>query len=862
MAASIRNSVEAMDDKTDQPLYWEPSLAFLKYAIAFILAGSIVFAIVMLVFAPNQAARVLSVPALMLIAGSAWFLLARGKIKATVLLLGAGVWVYVTAVSIFFGGVNGTSVFIYPLIILLTGWLVSTRVAAAIALLTVAVTGALVLAEMSGVLPASPPTPPAARWVIQSFIFLISAVLIAQIVRAYRNRLQELRDLGGELAHRSTELQAREADLNRAQAIAHVGSWEYNIARDVMHLSKETCRIFGVPHGVKGNYSIYVSRVHPEDREALESAWRTAMRGGPAFDNTHRILVGDTVRWVRQRAELELGPNGTALRSVGTTLDVTALKQAEAVLKEKLEQLSQNELRLQRAMDATSDGLWEWDITSGKGYFSPAYYRMLGYEEGAFDPAAQSWIDLIHPEDRERVLAANQECIDNRTESFSVEYRMRAKDGGWRWILGRGRAATRDDFGKASFMVGTHVDISERKASEAERTRLESQLRESQKMEALGTLAGGVAHDFNNVLAMILGNAALARKDLEAGHPALESLNEIDKAGRRAKDLVQQILAFARRQTVERRPTSLTLAIVETARLLRASLVSNVRLNVKCSPDAPVVLADATQINQVLVNLCSNALHAVKQQKDRAGLIELELEDYTLDRPRNDMQPGRYACLTVRDNGSGMDEETRSRIFEPFFTTKQREEGSGLGLSVVQGIVKQHAATMEVSSRPGEGTEFRIYFPATDVPVQPAAVPPAGDAVMQGGGKHVLYVDDEEAIVFLMKRLLERQGFRVSGYTDPVEALAAARRSPEQFDLAVTDYNMPRMSGLDVARHLGQIRPDLPVLMASGYITEELRTKAPAAGIRELIYKPNTADDLCEAVARYAREQHKNNYPV
>ncbi len=394
----------------------------------------------------------------------------------------------------------------------------------------------------------------------------------------------------------------------------------------------------------------------------------------------------------------------------------------------------------------------------------------------------------------------------------------------------------------------------QRTQAEAARASLEAQLRESQKMEALGTLAGGVAHDFNNALAAITGNVELARQDVGPGHPALESLDEIGKASRRAKDLVEQILAFGRRQKLERTVMSLALVVVETERLLRATLPVRVRLSVECAGDTPAVLADSTQVKQILLNLCNNALHAVEDQ-ERPGVIEVRLEarHQPDDEARGDSGRGRCACLTVRDNGSGMDEATRARIFEPFFTTKPRGRGTGLGLSVVYGIVQAHGASMTVKSTPGEGSEFRIYFPPAEAPIADVVPPVAAAAPVHGKGKHVLYVDDEEAIIFLMKRLLERQGFRVSGYTDPHEALAAVRLDPDQFDLAVTDYSMPGMSGLEVAQALRELRPDLPMVLASGYITEELRARAPAAGIRELIYKPNTVEDLCAAVARVAQ---------
>jgi CheY-like chemotaxis protein len=348
----------------------------------------------------------------------------------------------------------------------------------------------------------------------------------------------------------------------------------------------------------------------------------------------------------------------------------------------------------------------------------------------------------------------------------------------------------------------------------------------------------------------------LARQDVGPGHPALVSLEEIGKASRRAKDLVQQILAFGRRQKLERKATSLALVVVETARLVRATLSAKVRLQVQCEADTPVVLADATQVSQILLNLCANASQAL-EGAGRPGVIEINLGPYSRAEggPHRHLPPGCYARLTVRDNGPGMDDATRARIFEPFFTTKEVGKGTGLGLAVVHGIVQGHQAHIEVESAPGEGTAFRVYFPAIDAPVETVATRGTDFAPAHGAEMHVLYVDDEEAIVFLMTRLLQRQGYRVTGYTDPREALAAVREDAGQFDLAVTDFNMPGMSGLDLARALRDIRVDLPVVLASGYITEDLRQEAPAAGVRELIYKPNTADDLCAAVARFAHAQ-------
>lgn len=489
-------------------------------------------------------------------------------------------------------------------------------------------------------------------------------------------------------------------------------------------------------------------------------------------------------------------------------------------------------------------------------YVSPSVEALSGYtqEESLAAPMTRTLttdtgarlIELIRS--RARSLVSGKSRPD---DYYTDEIEQPCKDGSTVWVEVITSFYRNGENGRLE-VRGVSRDISERKRAEAHSARLEAQLHESQKMEALGTLAGGVAHDFNNVLATILGNVELARQDVGPCHAALVSLNEIGMASRRAKDLVQQILIFGRRQKLEPKVTSLALVVVETTRLLRGTLPSEVTLNVDCRGDTPAVLADATQVKQVLLSLCRNALDAIQDQ-ERPGTIDVNLYsyDHAHGEVHGELPLGRYACLAVRDNGSGMDEFTRSRLFEPFFTTKAVGKGTGLGLAVVYGIAQAHGASMEVTSTPGEGAEFRIYFPAVSEAIPEIRVLAADGTPAQTGGTHILYVDDEEAIVFLMKRLLERKGYRVSGYSDSREAIAALRATPDEFDLVVTDYKMPAMTGLEVAGVIRAIRPDLPVVMASGYVTEELRQEAPAVGIRELIYKPNTVEELCEAVARF-----------
>jgi PAS domain S-box-containing protein len=573
---------------------------------------------------------------------------------------------------------------------------------------------------------------------------------------------------------------------------------------------------------------------------------------GTAFDaQLDCMRTAESPLGVRPEGEAALRNRSASTMRIALS-DITKYKRMQAEL------LLQSQDELQLAQRIAHVGSWKLDVASNRVVWSEELYRMLGLSPASPPPDYTEQQKLFTPESWARLSSALPRTVESGVP-YELELETLKPDGSHGWMLARGEAV-RDEAGAIVAVRGVAMDITERKQAEAARAHLEAQLRESQKMEALGSLAGGIAHDFNNALAAISGNAELARQDVGLGHIALESLEEINKAARRARDLVQQILAFGRRQPLERKPTTLSLVVLESARLARATLPAGVTLKVECKSDAPAVLADASHIKQILLNLCGNAIQAVQDQ-GCPGVVEVRLEVHAQDEARGELKPGRYACLTVQDNGPGMDEATRARIFEPFFTTKPRGKGTGLGLPVVHGIVKAHEASIEVASTPGEGSAFHIYFPAVDAPIAVVAAPASDTPPVSGRGKHILYIDDEEAIVFLMQRLLERQGYRVSGFTNPEEALAAARADPALFDLVVTDYNMPGMLGLEVAEALREIRADLPVIMASGYITEELRAKAPAAGIRELIYKPNTVDDLCEAVARFANGPSANNSP-
>ncbi|AOF87188.1 sensory box protein [Hydrogenophaga sp. RAC07] len=483
-------------------------------------------------------------------------------------------------------------------------------------------------------------------------------------------------------------------------------------------------------------------------------------------------------------------------------------------------------------------------------YWNQASERLYGYS--ATEAIGKSLLDLIiPPEVHAGVVGAVTEMIESGLPIPSADLTLRRKDGSSVEVYSSHVYLNIPGHEPEFYCID--FDLTERRDSEAIRAQLQAQLRESQKMEALGTLAGGVAHDFNNIVAAIIGNVELALDDVPADSPARTSLTEIRKASRRARDLVQQILAFSRRQLLERQVIELAPVVEESVRLLRATLPAGVNLSLHIGPDVPRVLADATQIEQVLLNLCTNAWQAVRGAAQ--GHVAVRLEAH--QGPVVGAAQTAWARLTVSDNGQGMSDETRARMFEPFFTTKPPGTGTGLGLAVVHGILRDHEAVMEMQSAPGEGSSFSVCFPATvgaaSAPPAPMVqqLPPKRAAAPQGA--HILYVDDDEMIAFLMKRLLQREGYRLTVFTHAGQALAAVRDHAEPFDLVITDYNMPGMSGLDFARAVKALRPDSPVAITSGYISEELRVQAPAAGVSELIYKPNTVEELFAAVDRLAR---------
>ncbi len=393
-----------------------------------------------------------------------------------------------------------------------------------------------------------------------------------------------------------------------------------------------------------------------------------------------------------------------------------------------------------------------------------------------------------------------------------------------------------------------------------ERIHLEAQLRQSQKLEAVGTLAGGIAHDFNNILAAIMGNAELLRLDFPPDHPHTELLRQILAASHRAKALVQQILTFSQHRESKVGPISLKPVVRECLALLRSTIPAMVEIKYNIASDCSPVLADPTQIHQIIMNLCTNAWHALPES---GGVIEVNLEMCEIDANMAvtdpDLRIGRYVRLSIRDNGGGMDQATLERIFEPFFTTKPSGKGTGLGLSVVHGIVKIHQGAIIVSSEPGKGTVFYIYLPAYTLPE--AKVPEINEKPLHGNGQHILLVDDEEWTGRTMEKVLSRMGYQVHWSDHPREALTRFGAEPAQFDLVISDSAMPEISGFDLATSLLRIRKDIPILLITGLIDSDGEERARQIGVSNVLLKPVNAQVIGREIARLLNIQKPKPTP-
>ena len=664
-----------------------------------------------------------------------------------------------------------------------------------------------------------------------------------------------LRDI---TARKSAESASRESEERFRQIAESIDEvfWITPPEKDRMiYVSPAYEQIWGRPCSeLYANPRNWLAAVHPEDRDRVIHAAMSKQIEG-TYDEEYRILRPDgSERWIRDRAFPLRDDAGTIYRVVGLAEDITVRKTVESEIRALSEQLEARVVERTIQLKDANEALRKADSRQRAllNAIPDVVFRI--HRDGTFldfsAPHGNTFLppdriigsNLMDPAIPADVRAAMTSAIDRAITSgdlVSLEYALPTADGSRQCEARIVRSGPEE-------VVATVRDITARKSAEAHRERLEQQLRQSQKMEAIGTLAGGIAHDFNNILTAILGYAELLRPQVRGQVGIEERIAEISKAGARAKDLVAQILTFSRRQEHTRATMSLGPAIDEALKLLRAAIPASIEIDAEVDPNLPPVMADATQIHQVVMNLAANAAAAMAggpgRLRVRCAAVELD-EAIASDAG---VAPGRYVRLLIEDTGCGMSPEVLERIFDPFFTTKGPGEGTGLGLSVVHGIVKAHEGAIQVDSRVGEGTAFRIYFPAL-LEHQPARAR-TRTRTTEGQGEHILCVDDEPALVELLRDQLVALGYRVTAHVSPLEALADFLAHPLDFDVLLTDLTMPGLSGADLAEKVLAVRPDLPIVMATGYGRVMSEERARELGLRPLLYKPFTLVALGDAI--------------
>ena len=625
-------------------------------------------------------------------------------------------------------------------------------------------------------------------------------------------------------------LRESEERLKRAQEIAHLGSWELDLADNRLTWSDEVFHIFGMTPGEFGaTYQAFLDAVHPDDRAAVDAAYSKSLaEGRDSYEIEHRIVRRDTgeVRIVHEKCHHRRDASGRIVSSIGMVHDITETKKAEALRQALTEQ---ERLRLGAAVEQASDSVAMLDLDGAIQYVNAAFSSINRLTRD--EAVGRSYFDFIPGEStaaavRESVGAGRMwhgEMTRPLTGRRPVELEVTI-------------SPAQDPSGSVIGWLVTEKDVTQENA-------LQRQFRQAQKMEALGTLAGGITHDFNNILSTIFVNTELALLDLAPAHPARRSLPIVLQAANRGKELVKQIISFSRQKEWERKPLEVSPIVKEGLKFLRSTLPKDIAIVESVAVDCGSVLADPSQVHQILVNLCQNASLAMA---DRAGQIEVKLEpaqvDADLAAHHPDLKPGPYVRLTVADTGCGMTRELMERIFEPFFTTRKQGEGSGLGLPVVHGIVKSYDGAITVYSEPGKGSVFNVFLPRL---TSEAAEGEKGKKTRpEKGREHILIVEDDPSQLQGMARLLERLGYRVTAKPSGRAALTAFKKKPEAFDLVITDQTMPRMSGVELAGALAKVRSDIPVILCTGFSERVNGETFGQHGIRAFVMKPFTIQEI------------------
>jgi PAS domain S-box-containing protein len=656
----------------------------------------------------------------------------------------------------------------------------------------------------------------------------------------------------------------RQSEERFALAVAgsNDGIVDWDVVNDRMFISERAMQMLGVASDVQAGFGdkpamsgmrfcvnsavtvrprsewMTLVQFHPDDAQSMTDSLRWIFEGqSDVRAGEHRVRHMDgAYRWVGIRGMLVRDASGKPVRWAGSISDIDARKRAE-------EALRQSEERFTLAVSGSNDGIVDWDVINDRMYSSERAMRIVGIQSNETVRSRAQWRDLItyHPDDVPRLQEDLRNFLEGKSELREGEYRVMLADGRYRWIRHRNKCV-RDADGRPIRVAGSVSDIDAQK-------RVEGQLLQAKKLEAIGTLAGGIAHDFNNILAAILGYGEMAQKDAAPGTALRRHLDAVVSAGMRAKSLVERILAFSRSGVGERVPVHVQSVVVEALDLVAASLPSHVQLVRQLAAGDAAVMGDPTQIHQVVMNLCANGAQAMKSSGTLTVTLDVVEKSGSMA-ATSTLSSGRYVRLSVRDTGTGIAAQVLERVFDPFYTTKEVGVGTGLGLSLVHGIVTDLGGGIDVDSRMGEGTAFTVFLPLSDLV---ATQPGAEEATPVGAGETILLVDDEEALVQLGEEMIASLGYEPVGFTSSIAALESFSAEPRRFNAVLSDESMPDMTGSELAGKIHKIRPDIPIVLMSGFVSPALSARAREVGVLEVLSKPLVERDIARGLASALR---------
>lgn len=579
--------------------------------------------------------------------------------------------------------------------------------------------------------------------------------------------------------------------------------------------------------------------IHPDWHGYFREQWANLLAGiVPPFYEYQVIHKSGEVRWMQQSNVLVKDEKGNPVAIEGIVRDVTKQKVAET----KFEEWKN---RYEAAVLSSHNILYDWDSVTNEVIYGGDLESILGYTYDQMAGGLPRWQSLIHPDDKDHFQEVINKIIATKEPAY-LSYRVRKKNGDYIHVEDSGRFFS-DSKGNIVRMVGFVKDISQRKRMEADKRKLEEQLRQSQKMQAIGTLAGGIAHDFNNILAIIIGYAEISLRKYGDGGKLTGNLNHILASANRAKNMVDQILMFSRKSEKILKPLNLGAVVKEAVKFLRSTIPTSIEIGLRIEVEENEVLADQTELHQVVMNLITNAAHAIK---DKNGLIDIQLKDISLcshSAEIKDLPPGQYFQLSVADDGAGMPEHIRNRVFEPYFTTKNPGKGTGMGLAVVHGIVKSHGGEISVYSEEGKGSIFSVFLPVIPESKHKAGKSGA-DMPLLEGTERILFVDDEKDLVESAKEILESLGYKVTTETDSSAALEEFKNNNNTYDLLITDMTMPHLTGLQLIEAIREITPGFPVILCTGFSDVINAENYARHGINRFVMKPLNTRELSVTV--------------